>query len=505
MIYYIGIIIMAILGIFLNAYHSKDALHMMQLEGYRNSQFWPWVKKNKKRAFVPMVERGEVKKPLVMTDRAKRLHSTTIGIDAVLIAIFVTIFVLVTGRPIPYANLLVGLFVFIAVLYIAQPFVIMLANLIMKPVEQNINDGFFRAAQKKLKHQKETKVVGITGSYGKTSTKFITTTILKGKFKAMTTPSSYNTPMGISKVINNDLDGDTEVFVVEMGARHEGDIAELTELTSPEIGVLTSVGPAHLETFGDIETIMDTKYELIESLPTNGIAIFNYDNSYVKSLADKTFKKKYLYGTEYNEKLDIYADHIEVYELGTSFNLHDKNGNTVECHTKLLGKHNISNILAGVCVGLALGMTLEEVAEEIPKIEPVPHRLSIINPGTGIIIIDDAFNSNPSGAKAALDVLDQFKNGKKIIVTPGMVELGEEEEKENHEFGQNIGKVCDIAILVGEKRTEPIYNGIKKSKFNEKNIHVVNNLSEASEKIAELAKPGDIILFENDLPDTYNE
>jgi UDP-N-acetylmuramoyl-tripeptide--D-alanyl-D-alanine ligase len=260
-----------------------------------------------------------------------------------------------------------------------------------------------------------------------------------------------------------------------------------------------------METFKNIENIMKTKYELIEELPTDGVAVFNYDNEHIKKLADKTFKEKMLYGLEDIEKLDMWADDIEVSELGSTFTLRDKEGNSIECTTKLLGKHNIYNILAGACVAKTLGLTFDEIKNGIARIEPIEHRLNIINPGTGIIIIDDAFNSNPIGSKAALDVLSQFKEGKKIIVTPGMIELGEMEESANKEFGVNIGKVCDYAILIGEKRTRPIYEGLMETNYNKENIFIVKNLDEASVQIGKIANPKDVVLFENDLPDNYSE
>ena len=154
---------------------------------------------------------------------------------------------------------------------------------------------------------------------------------------------------------------------------------------------------------------------------------------------------------------------------------------------------------------MSMGMTFEEIARGISKIQPIPHRLNLIDSGTGVIVIDDAFNSNPIGAKAALDVLSQFKEGRKIIVTPGMVELGAMEEEANREFGTNIGKVCDYAILIGKKRTKPIYEGLMEVNFNPDNVFVVNNLNEATERLASLTKPKDVVLFENDLPDNYNE
>jgi UDP-N-acetylmuramoyl-tripeptide--D-alanyl-D-alanine ligase len=359
-------------------------------------------------------------------------------------------------------------------------------------------------AHEKVRSFPELKIVGITGSYGKTSTKFITGTILASKYETLVTPSSYNTPMGLSKVINNDLDERYEVFVAEMGARKIGEIEEVAELCNPKIGILTSVGPAHLETFGNLENIAKTKYELIESLPADGIAIFNYDNEYTRKLADKTYKEKLTYGID-SDDADLYATDIKVTETGSSFMMADKFGNKVQCHTRLLGKHNILNLLAGACAGLAMGMSLVEIAKGIEKVQPVEHRLQLINSGNGVLVIDDAFNSNPHGARAALEVLDEFTTGSKIIVTPGMIELGEFGEEENRKFGEVIAGVCDTVILVGKNQTKPIQNGLKIANFDEENLYIVNSLSEATEIIGKIVRVGDVVLFENDLPDTFAE
>lgn len=500
------IVILLLIGVVVrfSAARSKDSLHISQLEGYDPEQYKKWLDNNKDKAYGYNKSSQPVKKALVFTQRATRLFRANMLLTAIVVIIPSLLYIFIDNN--------LSIYVFIVILallsyivYRLQPFFIYLSTAIMKPVEEKINMGFYVNAQRIIKEREDLNVVGITGSFGKTSTKFIVGTILSEKFNVLNTPESYNTPMGLSKVINNTLNPNHEVFVAELGAKVIGEIREVAELVQPKIGVLTSIGPVHIETFKNIDNIMKTKYELIEELPTDGVAIFNYDNEYIKKLADKTFKEKLLYGLEDIEMLDIYADDIVVSELGSTFTLRDKEGNNISCTTKLLGKHNIYNILAGACVAKTLGLSFEEISRGIAKIEPIEHRLNIINPGTGIIIIDDAFNSNPIGTKAALDVLSQFKEGKKIIVTPGMIELGEMEEAANREFGVNIGKVCDYVILVGEKRTKPIYEGIMETNYKEANIFVVNNLEEATSQIGKIAKPKDVVLFENDLPDNYSE
>ena len=497
------ILIIAVSIIFISK-RSKYALHMVQLEGYIPEDYKKWLDNNKDKAYSLKENNQPIKKPLTFTQRARRLYNTNIVLN-IIILLVPSIIYLSFDRIMTIYIYGFLLLIFGYILYKIQPLIMYISTIIIKPVEDKINMGFYVNAQEKIKARDDLNVIGITGSFGKTSTKFIVSTILSQKLNVLTSPESYNTPMGLSKVINNDLNQDHEVFVAELGARLIGEIREVAVLVQPKIGIITNIGPAHIETFKNIENIMKTKYELIDELPTDGVAIFNYDNEYIKKLADKTFKEKILYGLEDTDNLNMYADNIVVSEFGSTFTLKDDEGNSVECKTKLLGKHSIYNILAGACVAKVLGFTFEEISFGISKIEPVDHRLNIINPGTGIIIIDDAFNSNPIGTKAALDVLSQFKEGKKIIVTPGMIELGEMEESANREFGVNIGKVCDYVILVGEKRTEPIYEGLMETNFNKDNIFIVNNLEEASEQIGKIARPKDVVLFENDLPDNYTE
>lgn len=526
----------------------KYSLHMIQIESYKNDKFVHWLSSHKEKiytqkdkiytiisinnavAFLVATTRNyesnlypysvacslftfialvlstktkyESKKPLVLTSRAKRLILIAFLLLVIDFSIVVGIIYLFTKDVVRYFPLWAGI---LSIVYLFSSYYILGANYIAKPIEKNINKKYYNAAAHKIRNLKNLTSVGITGSYGKTSTKFAAATILKEKYKVLNTPDSYNTPMGISKVINNELTNDYDIFVAELGATNIGDIDEVAILTSPKIGILTSIGPCHLETFKSIDNIMRTKYELIERLPNDGVAIFNYDNEYVKKLADKTFKEKILYGIKNTEETDVFASNIRVGSTGSKFSLCITDLGTIECESKLLGEHNISNILAGAAVAKVLGMSLEEIASGISKIESVEHRLQLIDPGTGVIVIDDAFNSNPDGAKAALEVLDSFENMRKIIVTPGMIELGELEEQENEKFGENIANVCDIAILVGKKRTLPIYKGLQNKLFNENNVYVVNSLNEASDLLKTLTKVNDVVLFENDLPDTYNE
>jgi UDP-N-acetylmuramoyl-tripeptide--D-alanyl-D-alanine ligase len=534
-----GLIVGVILWGFNLYFRIKYYLHMMQLEMYDNEKYQNWIRSNKSKTttrktgilvavtavattiylfnpynififigiwvvssfysleFIKM----ENKKPLVFTNRAKRLFAGTI-IASVLDLLLVVFLVKAIAGPTYYIP--ISIFILSLSIYFSSYYLI-IGNWIVLPIEKSINLKFYKKAYNKVRNIEDLTTIGITGSYGKTSTKFITSKILAQKYKTIHTPDSYNTPMGISKFINEDLKDENRVFVAELGAEKLGEIKEVAKLVNPKIGIITAIGPSHLKTFKSIENIMKTKYELIKELPADGTAIFNYDNEYVKKLADKTYRNKILYGIESKEDVDIYADNIRTTPKGSTFKLHIKDKGTVECRTKLLGKHNILNILAGVAAAYAMDMTLVQISSGIDKIESVEHRLQLIDPGTGVYVIDDAFNSNPKGAEAALEVLKDFNEGNKIIVTPGMVELGKLQDDENFKFGEKIAEVCDEVILVGKRQTKPIYEGLKNKEFNMEKVHTVKDLKEAQELISDIVKVNDVILFENDLPDTYSE
>lgn len=242
-----------------------------------------------------------------------------------------------------------------------------------------------------------------------------------------------------------------------------------------------------------------TKLELIDSLGKDGIAFLNYDDENIKTV--KIDKKNYTYGT--TTKLDYWASDIICNERGSQFVVHCKTGKTIPVKTKLLGKHNIGNIVGAIAVADILGLTEEEIIAGVRFLKPVPHRLELIGREDGSIIIDDAYNSNCTGAKMALDVLSAFSGRKKILVTPGIVDLGDETEKYNRELGKQASKVADYVILVGEKQTQPILKGLNEVNFPKEKTYVAKDLKEALEQMKKESNNNTVILLENDLPDNY--
>jgi len=333
--------------------------------------------------------------------------------------------------------------------------------------------------------------------------------LLKRQFRVLKTPASFNTLLGIAKTINEELRDSTEVFIAELGAYRKGDIAELSSFVNPKIGILTAVGPQHLERFGSLEAIEATKGELLDALPKDGVAVVNGDDPRCRRLATKKALRGgivKLFGLDNSlGDLALWATDVASGPDGLSFRMVDGQGHEVRVQTALLGRHNISNLLGATLVALELGVHMERVRALIREIQPAPHRLQLSKTQDGIVVIDDSYNSNPVGAAAALDALAELKGGKKILVTPGMIELGDRQVVENREFGKKAATTCDFVVLVGTRQTAPLAAGLLDAGFPTEQTRIVNNLHEARVEIERVARSGDVVLFENDLPDLYVE
>ena len=315
------------------------------------------------------------------------------------------------------------------------------------------------------------------------------------------TPASFNTPLGITRVVREDLKPIHETFVCEMGADKVGDIDELMHFVHPGYGMVTSIGPQHLNTFGSLENIIREKMLMIEELDRDGVGFINCDNEYIRNYDIKNTCKVVRCGISC-EDVDYRAVDIEFKALGTSFAVvHNEERYPFE--TKLLGEYNVSNILLAIALGRELNISWSELQKAVASIEKIEHRLELkkIN---GFTFIDDAFNANPVGSEMSLNVLSRMGKDR-WIVTPGMIDLGEKEEEINYAFGQKMLNKADKVILVGPRQTEPIYRGLKDSGFDMEQVWVVEKVAEAFQFIYQNASASDTILLENDLPDAFNQ
>ena len=428
------------------------------------------------------------KKKLVFTPRVIRMCVTSTLLYA---CVVVCTFIL--GYYFPLIPVIV--YPFVQILAIFMP---MLANLVNKPIEALINKHYIDDAKRIINELPCLTVIGITGSYGKTSTKFYLNKLLSAKYNVLMTPESYNTTMGVVKTVRGSLNATHEIFICEMGAKGVGEIKEICDIVKPKHSMITSIGAQHLETFKSIDNIIKTKFEIADCID-HGMVFLNFDNDYIRNR--KIDKNVVSYG--FSAEFEYYADNIAVTSKGTSFTVHHGSEESTEFSTKLIGEHNVQNIVGAIAVANKLGISLNELKTPVRRLEAVPHRMQIIDRGSSVII-DDAFNSNPAGAKAALDTL-ALMDGYKILISPGMVELGEQEYELNKVFGKQAAYACDFVIAVGEKQAVPIVDGLKEADYPEEKTYVAHNLNDALAKADTLKTGGlkKIILLENDLPDNY--
>jgi len=427
-------------------------------------------------------------KPLVITSRVKRQIVLLLLVDSLIIAIAV------------YNSVILKLFFMGSILTINW-FIIYIMAYIATPIEEKIFEYYMGLAKEIINGRDDLIKIGITGSFGKTSTKNILQQVISEKYYSLMTPASYNTPMGITLTIRNDLKRIHEIFICEMGADHQRDIQELMDFINPKYGIVTSIGPQHLNTFKTLKNIINEKMLMIEKLPVDGIGIINYDNEYIRNYKIKNTCKIIKIGIE-SKDVDFYATNIKYSKKGSSFDIINEE-KAYHFETSLLGKYNITNIVVAVAMANILGISWDQMIKAVKDVKFIEHRLELkkIN---GFTFIDNAFNSNPSGANMSLEVLSRM-DGQRIIVTPGMIDLGVKQDNMNYDFGCNMIDKVDKVILVGFKQTQHIYQGLKDSKFNMHNVYICDTVKQAFDKVYKIADYNDTILLENDLPDAFNK
>lgn len=380
---------------------------------------------------------------------------------------------------------------------------IILANAINRPLEMAITRWYYNDAKRRLRSMPHLKIIGITGSFGKTSTKHFLYRILSEKYNVVMTPGNFNTTLGVVRTVREHLKPHHEVFIVEMGAKQSGDIKEICDLVCPTMGIVTSVGEMHLETFGSVENVARTKFELIDALPAGGVGVVNIDSEAAYRHIKSNNIKALTYSIE-NTEADYRATNIAYSATETSFALcHD--GRVDEGYaTHILGRGNILNITAALAIAEHLGVSVDACRRAVKQIEQVEHRLSMRRNG-GITILDDAYNSNPTGARMALEVLRDFATeGKKYVVTPGFVEMGSKQYDNNRVFGSDIAHANpDGVYVVNEVNREAITQGLADGGYDKAKVAAVASFQEAMAALQPQLKVGDVVLYENDLPDSF--
>lgn len=502
---------------------SKKALHMFQQNRYELSRFSMWlksnIKSNKKELMLTLV--------MILTSLISALFISEIFAIAVILLLSLKtiqkeiettyikplVFTARVYRQIFVLSLLYVLVIFLAYnlnktglmyLMFLSPvlayFMIYPMHILTSPIEAFVRGLFKKDAIKILERHPNLIKVGITGSYGKTSSKNILQEVLSENFYSLPTPASFNTPMGITITIREQLKNIHQVFICEMGADKVGDIVELSDFVKPDYAIITSIGPQHLATFKTIDNIIKEKMSLVENLPETGVAIINLDNDYIKNYQIKNNCKVVSYGID-NKEADYIAQNISYSIQGSSFDVVHHN-ETYTFNTRLLGEHSVLNILSAIALARELNVGWDQLKAAVSKVRFIPHRLELKNIN-GISFIDNAFNSNPEGANMSLKVISQMPK-KRIIVTPGMIDLGPIQDEENYKFGYNMQGKVDVAILVGKNQTTPIYKGLIDANFDQDQIFVFDTVQQALAYVYSIATKDDIVLLENDLPDAFS-
>lgn len=346
-------------------------------------------------------------------------------------------------------------------------------------------------AKRRMAQMQGLKVIAITGSYGKSSVKEFLATILSKKFKVLKTPGNTNTEIGVAGIIMKELKPEHQIMIVEAGAYKKGEISKIAKLVQPRISIITAVKDAHLALFGSIENLKKAKFELVEELPEYGIAILNQDNQGSKDLTEWAKQKKLakVIGYGFKEKTDLSATNIVSDNNSVSFQV-----DGIQFTTLLPGEHNISNILAAMAAAMELGIGLEEMQEAVSELKLREHTMSVVKISEKLTIIDDTYNANPDGLMAGLNYLSKFNNTQKIIVFPGMLELGERSDQEHQRVAAEIARICDQAVFTSrdfEKSIKAGLGNVDQSRF----VFIEDNLPEMEKHLLKLVGQNPTVIY----------
>src|SRR3989338_2208705 len=422
----------------------RNLLYLLQLEEYDLKRFSDWLKNNPGR---------------VVLEKKKHIDWTT---KAQIIFTLANIFNVIT-----LGNGLLA---------------IKIATRFLLPFDILAKKILVFMAKRKINKITGLTVIGITGSYGKTTTKDAISHVLIHKYKTLKTEGNYNTPLGVAKTILKNLKQEHKIFVCEMAAYQIGDIKAIAELIRPKVGIVTAIGPMHLERFGTEKNIIKTKLELIESLPPDGIGFLSKE---LEPQITKYFHNFNNGSKKITSKIEFFSSKVELL----------------------------------IKIGKIFDMTEEEIFGYIKTAPQTPHRQQVIRTSAGITIIDDTYNSNPAGFLSALEMLKNTPAQRRILVTPGMIELGNRQFELNKEAARSAAKIADYVIIVGETNKKALREGLREElnfssrtsglednyadKEYNKRIFEVIDLEAAKSKLSELAIPNSTVLLENDLPDHY--
>lgn len=471
-------------------------VYLLQLEEYNLKRFLQAIRHTKG------IPQHEKRKPVVITNKL------------ILISIIAKILlfgpVLVIFLKIPQISIVsVVLFLSISLLLLYFYFIFLaLALYIITPIDLLIKSAIIYFAKRKIAKYPHLKIIGIAGSFGKTTFKEMLSTILAEKYKVLKTPKNINTPLGIAKVIFKELYEKTEIFVVEMGEYYKGDIKGICDIAPPDISVVTGINEAHLEKMGSLQTITSTIFEIAENTKENGMVVINADSQPVAKQYKKYIdqRKTIFYSSGKNELSNFHVKNIHFHEESyqTSFDLFEGESFIDTFKVGLLGGYAIGDFIGCLQIARKLNLPLDAIKKGLEKMKPVEHRLQPIhNKNTDVLVIDDSYNGNPDGVEEAIKVLGKFQKRRKVYLTPGLVETAERKREIHYNIGKRLSDVANVVVLIKNSVTPYIAEGLKDSKFDDNKIIWFATAQAAHNSIKDIVRTNDVILFQNDWPDNY--
>lgn len=466
-------------------------IYLLQLENYALGRFWNLLK-----LYHPQRETR-----FNITWTAKLL---LVVLGALLLQASTMVFLLSSLDERSAGAVLLSSMLWFIALILLFPIFLSTITLLLIPITAFAKSILVSRAKKKLQTLKKLKIIAITGSWGKTSAKQVLRSTLGKKYTVESTPGNINTPIGIARYLLKNVNETTDIFLVEMGAYHKGNIRELCELTPPDMAIITAIGPAHLERFGSLEAIIRTKFEIVRHSKSEAKIFLSGENEHIEQhykehLGDRKFSLFAAHDMQDAVTVkpgillldDPHHPVREVAYEGTTYSL------------PILGAYIAEYAALALLIGKELGLTEKEVFASLQQMQPVEHRLQpIYNAQSDILVIDDSYNGNPEGVRAACEILSVSSGRRKVYITPGLVELGEKAIEVHKELGAIIGKAADMLILIRNPNTEALAKGAQSVKAKIK-IKWYNRAQDAHAALPQLLKKGDLALFQNDLTENY--
>jgi UDP-N-acetylmuramoyl-tripeptide--D-alanyl-D-alanine ligase len=487
----------------------KYQLYLLQLENYELGRFLKLIFKK------GLLPKGEQRKQLVWTSKAVLIFGLSeIIILGLSLGLAYRLFLNVLENTV--AAVLAGLAAFYFFQFCGFIF-LSLSTILLIPADWLVKSVIVARAKLRINDKgSRIKIIGIAGSYGKTTMKEVLKEVLGARFQVLATPESVNTPVGIARWILKNFyeslpssvpqkggtpspargEGNTEVAIIEMGEHYKGDVEEICELARPDVIVVTGINEAHLERMKSLDKITETIFEIVAKAKPGALVVINGDDKNVIE-----HYKEYVWPDHKVEKFQISNFKSQMFsteKLCWEAEI-EKLG---KFEINLLGEYALGDVSAAIKIAQGFGMNEEEIKKGIAKIKPVEHRLQPIKSAGGVLVIDDAYNGNPAGVAEAIKVLSRFQNRRKLFITPGLVETGKATADIHREIGKQLAEVADVVILIKNSVTPFIDEGLK---MKDKAPEVIwfETAQEAHASLAKILKPGDVIVFQNDWGDQY--